>query len=117
MIGQVFHVSPGGEVTTPSYPETLHVIRLDRTVDKAGTELPPAFIEVGDWTYPLVRGKSPIMKSSYGETITPWKLCDNPKHQEATCFLIWRRATLPGEPWVFSYRSQSLMWTGKGTIW
>ena len=57
-------------MTTPSYPETLHVIRLDRAVDKAGAELPPAFIEVGDWTYPLVRGKSPIMKSSYGETIT-----------------------------------------------
>ena len=67
LIGQVFHVSPGGEVTTPSYPETLHVIRLDRPVDKAGTELPPAFIEVGDWTYPLVRGKSPIMKSNYGK--------------------------------------------------
>ncbi len=69
LIGQVFHVSPGGEVTTPSYPETLHVIRLDRAVDKAGTELPPAFIEVGDWTYPLVRGKSPIMKSNYGKTV------------------------------------------------
>ena len=27
---QVFHVSPGGEVTTPSYPETLHVVRLDQ---------------------------------------------------------------------------------------
>jgi len=68
---QVFHVSPGGEVTTPSYPETLHVIRLDRPVDKAGTELPPAFIEVGDWTYPLVRGKSPIMKSNYGGYMFP----------------------------------------------
>ena len=56
-------------MTTPSYPETLHVIRLDRAVDKAGAELPPAFIEVGDWTYPLVRGKSPIMKSNYGETV------------------------------------------------
>merc|ERR1719500_548630 len=68
---QVFHVSPGGEVTTPSYPETLHVIRLDRAEDKAGTELPPAFIEVGDWTYPLVRGKSPIMKSNYGGYMFP----------------------------------------------
>ena len=65
----MFHVSPGGEVTTPSYPETLHVIRLDRAVDKAGAELPPAFIEVGDWTYPLVRGKSPIMKSNYGKAV------------------------------------------------
>ena len=63
---QVFHVSPGGEVTTPSYPETLHVVRLDRARDKSGAELPPAFLEVGEWTYPLLRGKSPIMKSSYG---------------------------------------------------
>ena len=63
---QVFHVSPGGEVTTPSYPETLHVVRLDRARDKTGAELPPAFLEVGEWTYPLLRGKSPIMKSSYG---------------------------------------------------
>ena len=62
-------MSPGGEVTTPSYPETLHVIRLDRSMDKTGGELPPAFIEVGDWTYPLVRGKSPIMKSNYGDSI------------------------------------------------
>ena len=63
---QVFHVSPGGEVTTPSYPETLHVVRLDRARDKSGAELPPAFLEVGEWTYPLLRGKSPVMKSSYG---------------------------------------------------
>ena len=67
-------MSPGGEVTTPSYPETLHVIRLDRSMDKTGGELPPAFIEVGDWTYPLVRGKSPIMKSNYGESICVKKL-------------------------------------------
>ena len=55
---QVFHVSPGGEVTTPSYPETLHLIKLDRERDKSGTDLPPAFIEVGTWAYPLIRGKN-----------------------------------------------------------
>ena len=66
---QVFHVSAEGEVTTPSYPETLHLIKLDRQVDKSGAHLPPAFIEVGQWTYPLLKGKSPIMKSSYGKTI------------------------------------------------
>jgi len=68
---QVFHVSADGEVTTPSYPETLHVIRLDRTVDKSGADLPPAFIEVGQWTYPLVRGRSPVMRSSYGGYMFP----------------------------------------------
>ena len=68
---QVFHVSAEGEVTTPSYPETLHLIKLDRERDKSGTSLPPAFIEVGSWTYPLVRDKSPIMKSSYGGYMFP----------------------------------------------
>ena len=109
-------MSPGGEVTTPSYPETLHVIRLDRAVDKAGTELPPAFIEVGDWTYPLVRGKSPIMKSNYGEKMTPFKVCDHSKHQEDTCFPTWRRGTLPGARWVCSFRSQSPMSTGDSNL-
>ena len=62
-----------GEVTTPSYPETLHVIKLDpgQLHNRAGVDLPPAFLEVGDWTYPLVRGKSPVMKSSYGGYMFP----------------------------------------------
>jgi len=68
---QVFHVSADGEVTTPSYPETLHVVRLDRSIDKSGADLPPAFLEVGQWTYPLVRGRSPVMRSSYGGYMFP----------------------------------------------
>ena len=32
---QVFHVSADGEVTTPSYPETLHLIKLDRERDRS----------------------------------------------------------------------------------
>ena len=64
----MFHVSASGEVTTPSYPETLHVVKFERERNKNGEELPPAFIEVGVWTYPLMRGKSPILKSDYGES-------------------------------------------------
>ena len=62
----MFHVSASGEVTTPSYPETLHLVKFDRE-KRSGAELPPAFIEVGEWTYPLVRGKSPILKADYGK--------------------------------------------------
>ena len=62
----MFHISTSGEVTTPSYPDTLHVVRFDRENDKNGQELPPAFIEVGEWTYPLIRGKSPVLKANYG---------------------------------------------------
>ena len=36
-----------GEVTTPSYPETLHVVKLNNDINnRAGVELPPAFLEV-----------------------------------------------------------------------
>jgi len=69
----VFHVSASGEVTTPSYPETLHLVKFTREKNGggAGAELPPAFIEVGDWTYPLVRSKSPILKAHYGGYMFP----------------------------------------------
>ena len=64
---QVFHVSASGEVTTPSYPETLYLVKLEREKNRSGAELPPAFIEVGEWTYPLLRGRSPILKADYGK--------------------------------------------------
>ena len=64
---KVFHVSPSGEVSTPSYPETLHLVKFNREENRSGEQLPPAFIEVGEWTYPLVRGKSPILKAHYGK--------------------------------------------------
>ena len=60
-------MSASGEVTTPSYPETLHLVRLEREKNRRGAELPPAFIEVGEWTYPLVKGRSPILKADYGK--------------------------------------------------
>ena len=63
----MFHVSAAGEGTTPSYPETLHIVKFTQEKKKSGAQLPPAFIEVGEWTYPLVRGKSPILKANYGK--------------------------------------------------
>ena len=63
----LFQVSAAGEVTTPSYPETLHIVKFTQEKKKSGAQLPPAFIEVGEWTYPLVRGKSPILKANYGK--------------------------------------------------
>jgi hypothetical protein len=68
---QVFHVSASGEVTTPSYPDTFHLVKFDREKKRNGAQLPPAFIEVGEWTYPLVRGKSPILKAHYGGYMFP----------------------------------------------
>jgi hypothetical protein len=39
---QVFHVSASGEVTTPSYPDTLHLVKFDREKKRNGAQLPPA---------------------------------------------------------------------------
>jgi len=66
---QIFHITPSGEVTTPSYPETLHIIKF--SVDLNDENVAPAFIQVGSWTYPLIRGKSPILKSSFGGYMFP----------------------------------------------
>merc|ERR1719397_282544 len=59
---QVFTVAADGEVSTPSYPETLHLVKFTR--DGHGNAA-PAFLEAGSWTYPLVRGRSPVLKTEY----------------------------------------------------
>ena len=48
---------------------SLYLLSLNQAV--VHPDLPPAFLEVGQWTYPLVRGKSPVMKSSYGGYMFP----------------------------------------------
>jgi len=65
---QVFHVSASGEVTTPSNPETLHVIKFSEEDTRGGA---PAFIEVGTWTYPLLKGRSPVLRSQFGGYMFP----------------------------------------------
>lgn len=66
---QVFRVTEQGEVSTPSYPETLHIVRFsDEQRHRGGA---PAFIEIGNWTYPLVPGKSPVLHASFGGYMFP----------------------------------------------
>merc|ERR1719412_2565312 len=59
---QVFTVAANGEVSTPSYPETLHLIKFS---GEGHGSAAPAFLEAGSWTYPLVRGRSPVLKTEY----------------------------------------------------
>merc|ERR1719206_1195116 len=42
---QVFHVSATGEVTTPSFPQTLHLVKFNREGRVGEEQLPPAFLE------------------------------------------------------------------------
>jgi len=66
---QVFHVTADGEVTTPSCPTTLHIIKFSNEQCHRGGA--PAFIEVGQWTYPLIPEKSPILHASFGGYMFP----------------------------------------------
>jgi len=59
---QVFTVAADGEVSTPSYPETLHLVKFS---GEGHGNAAPAFLEAGTWTYPLVRGRSPVLKTEY----------------------------------------------------
>merc|ERR1719187_443206 len=58
---QIFRVGPTGEVSTPSYPDTLRLVRF--TGQRSGEGAAPAFLEAGAWTFPLVRGRSPVLRS------------------------------------------------------
>lgn len=69
---QLLYITPEGYVTAPSYPTALNIYRIDEedTSETANTT-PPAFLQVGEWLYPLLPGISPVLHASYGAYIFP----------------------------------------------
>ncbi|KAF8782242.1 spartin-like isoform X2 [Argiope bruennichi] len=67
---QIFFVSFDGSVSAPHSPSSLHVYQF---VDqKSPIDIrPPAWLQVGSWTYPLVPGQSPALESGYGAFLFP----------------------------------------------
>lgn len=71
---QIFFITPEGYVSAPSYPSSLGVYKfLDQVQQQSGsnTATPPAFLKVGDWTYPLVPGCSPVLHANWGSYVFP----------------------------------------------
>lgn len=69
---QIFYITPEGFVSAPSYPSALRAYRFEEDSEVANpVERPPAFLQVGDWFYPLVPGVSPALHASYGAYIFP----------------------------------------------
>lgn len=73
---QIFYITPEGFVSAPSYPTSLHVICLEKPEDgetdpRFNRETPPAFVQVGEWFYPLIPGASPVLHTTYGAYIFP----------------------------------------------
>ena len=70
---QVYFISSEGLVSAPSYPSSLGIYRLrEVTPDGASNaQTPPAFLSVGNWTYPLLPGRSPALHANTGAYIFP----------------------------------------------
>ncbi|XP_061026997.1 spartin isoform X2 [Eubalaena glacialis] len=60
-----------GEVSAPSYPGYLRIVRfLDNSLDTV-LNRPPGFLQVCDWLYPLVPDRSPVLKCTVGAYMFP----------------------------------------------
>lgn len=71
---QIFYITPEGYVSAPSYPSSLNIFKFTKTdqPEEASNQLrPPAFLQVGDWMYPLVPDASPALHTSYGGYVFP----------------------------------------------
>ncbi|KAJ7997470.1 hypothetical protein DPEC_G00229350 [Dallia pectoralis] len=67
---QMFFVTSGGEVSSPSLPGYLRVIRLGGRLPDMSKEGAPAFLHVCDWLYPLTPS-TPVLLSSSGIFMFP----------------------------------------------
>ncbi|XP_072260245.1 spartin-like, partial [Pyxicephalus adspersus] len=68
---QIFFVTPEGEVSAPSYPGYLRIIKFMDTTSEMAQNRPPAFLQVCDWLYPLMCTQSPVLRSNTGVYMFP----------------------------------------------
>lgn len=70
---QIFYVSPNGTVSAPSAPSSLHIYKFRdlQTPTTPNVQKPPAWLQIGDWTFPFVPGQSAALQSSYGAYFFP----------------------------------------------
>ncbi|XP_066476577.1 spartin isoform X2 [Tiliqua scincoides] len=68
---QIFYVTPDGQVSAPSYPGYLRIVKFLDTDEAAAQNRPPAFLQVCDWLYPLMCNQSPVLSCSTGVYMFP----------------------------------------------
>lgn len=62
---QVFHINANNEVQVDSDPTELKIFTLNKAYQPV-TPQTVSWIQVGEFTYPLVPKKSPVLKTGYG---------------------------------------------------
>nr|XP_008106113.1 PREDICTED: spartin isoform X4 [Anolis carolinensis] len=68
---QIFYVTPDGQVSAPSYPGYLRIVRFLDTDAAVAQNRPPAFLQVCDWLYPLMCNQSPVLSCNTGVYMFP----------------------------------------------
>ncbi|XP_019379931.1 PREDICTED: spartin isoform X2 [Gavialis gangeticus] len=68
---QIFFVTPDGQVSAPSYPGYLRIIKFLDTDSEMARNRPPAFLQVCDWLYPLMCDQSPVLCCNSGVYMFP----------------------------------------------
>ncbi|XP_032907202.1 spartin isoform X1 [Catharus ustulatus] len=68
---QIFFVTPDGQVSAPSYPGYLRIVKFLDTDSEAAQNRPPAFLQVCDWLYPLMCTQSPVLCCNTGVYMFP----------------------------------------------
>ncbi|XP_069495331.1 spartin isoform X2 [Ambystoma mexicanum] len=68
---QIFFVTPAGQVSAPSYPGYLRIVKFMDTESEIAQNRPPAFLQVCDWLYPLMCTQSPVLRYNTGVYMFP----------------------------------------------
>ncbi|XP_029964065.1 spartin b isoform X2 [Salarias fasciatus] len=68
---QIFFVTPEGQVSAPSYPGYLRLVKFTSDASGRVPARPPAFLQVCDWLYPLMAMNSPVLLCNTGVFMFP----------------------------------------------
>ncbi|XP_047450908.1 spartin b isoform X2 [Mugil cephalus] len=68
---QIFFVTPEGQVSAPSYPGYLRLVKFTSDQSDSMPNRPPAFLQVCDWLYPLMATDSPVLLCNTGVFMFP----------------------------------------------
>ncbi|XP_036420863.1 spartin b isoform X2 [Colossoma macropomum] len=75
---QIFFVTPDGQVSAPSYPGYLRIVRFTNECSERVPRRPPAFLQVCDWLYPLMATDSPVLLCNTGVYMFPDMMAPSP---------------------------------------
>ncbi|XP_061073881.1 spartin-like isoform X2 [Conger conger] len=75
---QIFYVTPDGQVSAPSYPGCLRIVKFTNESSASAPNRPPAFLQVCDWLYPLMFTDSPVLLCNTGVFMFPDMMAPTP---------------------------------------